>query len=188
MAVARETGEPLHQLRWAWCEPLELTQRSPYSREHWLLRQARRPIVAIDQTGPRWSLSTAAERWDAAVRRRRRHLGWHLEIAPAGELDPVLYYHPHTLRSGGSLGCAGDGRYRLRCSVLPRGGWVLAAPGGQLAHIKLCARPPGESARARALQAGLVAGASAEPYLLLLLAVASVAIVIHYQQPVNGNI
>jgi hypothetical protein len=67
-----EAGEPLHPLEWSRQAPLEVTQRSPYSREQWLLRQAGRPIVAIDETSAGWALSTAAERWDAAVRRRRQ--------------------------------------------------------------------------------------------------------------------
>jgi hypothetical protein len=183
LAGAAETAEPLHQLRWAWEEPLELIQGGPHPRERWLLKQGRRPVVAIDRLGAGWALEAAAEGWTAAVRRRRRRLGWHLELASVGELDPVLYYCPHTLLAGGSLGGAGDGRYKLRAPFL-RADWTLeAVRGRELAHILLWAKLPNESARVRTLRAGLVPGASVEPNLLLLLAAASVAIIIHHQQP-----
>jgi hypothetical protein len=174
----------LDELAWVPRQPLELMPPNPHQPEHWLLRQAQRPIVAIDHTSAGWSLSTRAQRWTATVRRRQRRLGWQLEITPVGKPEPVLCYRPRTLVRGGSLSDAGDARYKLRGPHLVRGDWTLAAAGrGKLAHIKLWTTPPGKTARARALRPGLEAGASAEPRLLLLLAAASVAIVIEYQQP-----
>jgi hypothetical protein len=182
-AAAAATGESLDELRWTWKAPLELTQASAYPLERWVLEQGRRPVVVVDRTTAGWSLSTAAERWTAAVRRRRGRLGWHLALTAAGEADPVLLYRPHTLLLGGALGGADDRRYKLRGPLL-RADWTLAAARGeQLARVLLWTKPPSYSERARALRAGLAPAASQEPDLLLLLAAASVAILTHHQQP-----
>lgn len=182
--LAGDASETLHELTWAWEAPLELTQGSPHPRERWLLNQGPRPVVAISPAGTGWwRLRAAAEEWTAAVRRRPRRLGWYLEVAKAGEREPVLHYRPATL-PGGSLHGAGDARYKLRPPRL-RADWTLrAARGPELAHIMHWAKPPRESVRVSALRPGLVRGAAVEPNLLLLIAACSVAIVIYDQQPV----
>lgn len=173
----------LEELAWAWEASLALIQQSLFPRERWRLEQAGRPVVAIEQTTAGWSLNTAAERWVAAVRRRPRHLGWHLEFAPADVGRPVLSYYPRTVRAGGKLVLAQGDRYRL-CRRLPLGPeWELAAvSGGELARLTLWTSRPG-AARVYGPHAGLRPAAGREPNIQLLLAAGCVALAIQHQQP-----
>jgi hypothetical protein len=132
----------------------------------------------------RWSLDTPDGRWRAAARRRRRRLGWHLEITRTGEREPTVYYYPYTLLTGGKLTLAGGARYKLRHQPVLKEGWTLAAVGGaELAHIRLSTSLRRISGKALARRAGLTTSAPSEPKLLALLAAACLAIVIHHQQP-----
>ena len=124
-------GEPLEELAWAYDAPLVLTQPDPYPHEHWLLTQAGRSVLAIHPTTGGWSLDTPAACWRAAVRRRRRRLGWHLEFTRKGEREPELYYYPYTLLRGGKLVLAGGARYKLRYRDLLEEGWTAGRRWGR---------------------------------------------------------
>ena len=173
----------LEQLAWAWDASLALIPQCLSPRERWRLEHAGRPVAAIGQTTAGWLLGTAAERWVAAVRRRPRHLGWHLEFTPADGGRSVLSFYPHTLRPGGRLVLAQGGRYTLGRRYLLASEWELAAvSGGALARITLWTRRPG-AAKIYGPRAGLRPGAEREPHLVLLLGAACVALAIHHQQP-----
>jgi len=187
-AVADAAAEPLEGLAWSWEAPLELIPGGPRPRDDWQLTQARRPVVSIEQTSAGASLRTVAERWDAVFRRRRRRLGWHIEVARAGEREPVLWYYPQTVRAGGALVYADHGRYKLRHASLMQPDWTLAAvPGGELARLKVWTKLPGEAASARAVRPGLRPAIAQQPNPALLLAAASLAVVIHHQQPSSSG-
>jgi hypothetical protein len=173
----------LEELAWAWDASLALIPQSLFPRERWRLEQAGRPVAAIEQTTAGWTLSTAAERWVAAVRRRPRHLGWHLEFTPADGGRSVLSYYPRTVLAGGKLVLAGGDRYKL-CRRPPMGaGWELVAiRGGDLARLTLWTSRPG-AAKVYGPHSGLRPAAAREPNLLLLLAAVCVALAIHHQQP-----
>ena len=173
----------LRELTWAWDAPLTLINQSLSPRERWRLEQAGRPVAAIERTAAGWSLDTPAERWGAAVRRRPRHLGWHLDFTPAEGGSPVLAYYPYTLLSGGRLVLAQGDRYKLRRRLIWGSEWELAGGTvGELARITLWTRRP-NAARIYGPRAGLILGAGREPNLLLLLAAACVALAMHQQQP-----
>jgi hypothetical protein len=170
-------------LAWAWDARLALINQSLAPRERWRLEQAGRPVAAIERTTAGWSLDTPAEHWEAAVRRRRRRLGWHLEFTPAEAGGPVLSFYPHTLRPGGRLVLAQGGLYTLGRRYLLSSEWELAAvSGGALARITLWTRRPG-AAKIYGPRAGLRPGAEREPHLMLLLGATCVALAIHHQQP-----
>lgn len=170
-------------LAWAWDAPLTLINQSLAPRERWRLEQAARPVAAVERTTAGWSLHTSAEHWEAAVRRRPRRLGWHLEFTPAEGGRPVLSHYPYTLRAGGRLVLAQGGRYTLGHRHLLGSEWELAAvSGGDLARITLWTGWP-EAARIHGPRAGLRPGAEREPHLMLLVGAACVALAIHHQQP-----
>jgi hypothetical protein len=173
----------LVELAWAWDASLALIPQRHFSRARWRLEQAGRPVVAIEQTTAGWSLYTAVERWVAAVRRRPRRLGWHLEFSPADAGRPVLFYYPRTVLAGGKLVLAQGDRYKLS-RRLPLGSeWELAAVrGGDLARLTLWTSRP-RAARVYGAHAGLRPRAAREPNLQLLLAAGCVALAIDHQQP-----
>ena len=170
----------------AWDAPLALMRGDSYPNEEWMLEQRGRRVVAIGRT-PRWppdgdwALTSAAQGWSADIRRRRRRLGWHVEVTPLRGRAPVLEYRPATVRTGGTLQLPSGGRYELRCSARLGYDWTLATVGGdRLARISRRTSPPSGSAVARD-RTGLTAAATDEPELGLLLAAACLAIVIHSQ-------
>jgi len=173
----------LRELAWAGDAPLTLINQTLSPRERWRLEQAGRPVAAIERTTAGWSLDTPAEGWAAAVRRRPRHLGWHLDFTPADGGRPLLSYYPYMLLSGGRLVLARGDRYKLRRRLTLDSEWELAAvSGGELARIALYTRRP-TAARIYGPRAGLTPGAEREPNLLLLLGATCVALAIHHQQP-----
>jgi hypothetical protein len=101
----------LEELAWIWDAPLALRRREAYPQDRWLLEQRGRPVAGIEQTGTGWSLTMPTQRCSAAIRRRRRRLGWHLEVTLSGERSPLLEYQPGPLRAGGTLTLATGGRY-----------------------------------------------------------------------------
>jgi hypothetical protein len=172
--------------------PLSLVRGDSYPDERWMLEQRGRRVALITRT-PRWppdgdwSLVTAAQGWSADIRRRRRRLGWHLEVTPVGARAPVLEYRPGAVRTGGTLELAAGGRYQLRCLARLGYDWSLATAGGdRLARISRRTSPPSGSAAARD-RTGLTPAAAGEPELSLLLAAACVAIVIHSQQGIGSG-
>lgn len=67
--------EQLEEL--AWDAPLTLMRRDSYPEELWMLEQRGRRVAAITRTtrwppDGDWSLTTAAQCWNADIRRRRR--------------------------------------------------------------------------------------------------------------------
>jgi hypothetical protein len=176
----------------AWDAPLTLMRRDSYPEELWMLEQRGRRVAAITRTtrwppDGGWSLTTAAQHWNADIRRRRRRVGWHVEVTPSRARAPVLEYRPGTVRNGGTLELATGGRYKLRCFARLGYDWSLATTGGdRLARITRRISPPSGSAIARD-RSGLTPAAADEPDLGLLLAAASVAIVINYQRRDGGG-
>jgi hypothetical protein len=157
--------EQLEEL--AWDAPLTLMRRDSYPEELWMLEQRDRRVAAITRTtrwppDGDWSLTTTAQRWSADIRRRRRRLGWHVEVTRSGARAPVLEYRPGTVRNGGMLELATGGRYKLRCWARLGYDWSLATAGGdRLARISRRTRPPRGSAVARD-RSGLTRAAAAE--------------------------
>jgi hypothetical protein len=175
--------EALEELAWIWDASLSLVLTEAYPRERWLLEQRGRPVAAIEETAKGWSLATATQRCSAGIRRRRRRLGWHMEVTPSGERSPALHYRPATVRTGGTLTLASGGRYKLRRLAGSVPEWTLAnSDRDMLACISLRTDPPSGSEAARD-QTRLAPAAARERHLSLLLAAAGVAMVIHYQQP-----
>jgi hypothetical protein len=183
LGSADEPWVELQELAWAYDAPLVLKQRGSYPRERWVLEQAGRPVTAIEGTTTGWSLATPAERWSVVVRRRRWHLGWHLEFSRTDGREPQLYYYPHTLLPGGALAVAGGDRFKLRGPLVLGVHWTLdALRGAELARIRLSTSIMRASDR-DALRAGLTTSARSEPMLVPLMAAACLAIVIHRAQP-----
>jgi len=179
--------EALEELVWIWGASLVLMRREAYPHERWLLLQGGSPVAAIEETDTGWSLTTTSQRCSAAIRRRRRRVGWHVEVLPSGERTPLVEYHPATLRAGGTLTVASGGRYKLR---RPAGSgsedWTLASPDGdRLARFSLRTKPPSGSALARD-RTGLTPAAASEPDLKLLIVSACVALILHKRMGVMG--
>jgi hypothetical protein len=156
-------------------------------REYWLLEQGSEAVGAIERTTEgrrhRALLSGPAQSWRVLVRRRRRRLGWHLEVAPVDGPDAAARYFPSTVMPGGRLVLPEGERYRLRWSLL-RWDWRLVAkPGGELAWLE---GPVGSKAYP-AFRIGLATGAAGEPRLLLLLLAACAAMLLEGQQPRVGG-
>jgi hypothetical protein len=151
--------------------------------EQWLVEQQGRRLVAVDQVRGGWAVRLAGgERFDGVQRRRRRHLGWHMELTAAGEPEPVLGYYPYTVFAGGSLVCAGGERFTLRRPLVGRSDWTLSATGRKkLAHLQEEARrrePKTDPARP-----GLTAAARGERNIGSLLAASALAMALHLQTP-----
>jgi hypothetical protein len=98
-------------------------------REHWLLEQGREAVGAIERTTEgrrhRGLLSGPVQSWRVVVRRRRRRLGWHLEVAPVDGPDAAALYFPSTVMPGGRL-------VSPRESAIACGGRRSAGTGGSL--------------------------------------------------------
>lgn len=173
--------ERLHQLAWVWDAPLVLSPRKPYSRSQWSVKQAGRPVAAIDQTRTGWMLATAGHRFMAARRRNRFGVGWHVEITSVDQ-RPLLDYRPATVRNGGRLNFATGASYKLRWRLRSYD-WVLSrARGDVLARILLRDdEPAGDH------EIGLTPAAAREPDLTLLVASASVAIVTFHPDLPGGG-
>jgi hypothetical protein len=148
--------------------------RSPAPR--WWLEQGGDPVGMIERGAGRTALRTVSEEWRVECRRRARRLGWHLEFTPADGRGPALQYHPRSLRPGGDLLLPGRRRYTLRCPLL-RNDWRLAGPGGDIGRIAFRTR------RGFRMRVALGEKAADEPLLLLVILAASVAILIHDEQP-----
>jgi hypothetical protein len=171
----------------AWDAPLALVRRETGPHELWVLEQRGRPVAAVRRTWSGWSAQTAGHRCSAAIRRRRRRLGWHIAVTLAGRRAPALDYRPHTVRTGGTLELADGGRYKLRCLARLGYDWSLAtADGDRLARISRRIDTPSGSAVARD-RSGLTPAAAHEADLGLLIVGACVAIVIHHQQPTGAG-
>jgi hypothetical protein len=180
--VEREQ-ETVEELAWIWDASLVLMLHDAYPHELWLLLQRGRPVAAIEETASGWTLTTPTQRCSAAIRRRRRRLGWHLEVTPSGEQSPLLYYQPATVRPGGTLTLASGGRYKLRRLAFSAHEWTVEGDDGdELACISLRTKPPTGSELARN-QTALRPAAARERHINLLISAACVAMVVHYQQP-----
>jgi hypothetical protein len=178
--------EEFEEVAWIWDGPLALRRRDIYPQELWILEQRTHRVAAITRTPSGWSLTTASQRWQAAIRRRRHRLGWHIEVTPPGTDAPVLDYQPATLRAGGTLELANGARYRLR-RVQAGDDWILArANRDDLARIARRIKPPSGSALAQD-RTGLRPAAAHEPDLTLLLAAGCAAITAQYEQPTGGQ-
>ena len=183
-----EEPAALEELALIWEDPLELRLREAYPRERWLLHQRGRTVAAVEQTRTGWSLASAAQHCNAAVRGRRRRLGWHLEVTPAGERAPLAQYRPSTFGAGGTITLASGGSYKFRGPAWLDSDWTLADPGGdELARISLRMSPPSGSAVARD-KTGLKPAAAREPNVALLVTTACAAMAIHHQQPTGGSV
>lgn len=131
----------------------------------------------IERSAGGTALQTVSEKWRVEVRRKARRLGWHLEFTRADGGGPALQYHPRTLRPGGDLVLPGRRRYTLRCPLL-RSDWRLAAvPGGEIGRIAFRTR------RGFRMHVALGEKDADEPLLPLVILAASVAILIHREQP-----
>ena len=150
------------------------------SADLWLLEQGGNPVGMIKRDKANTKLRTASEEWRATVYRER--LGWQVGFTRLRGQVPALRYSPDTVRQGGSLHVLGERRYRLRAPVLRTHWRLLAATGAETARINClgyrAVRPP----RPRELR-GLGAEAAHEPLLPVLILAASLAIVIHHEQP-----
>jgi hypothetical protein len=123
---------------------------------------------------------TFSEEWHAEVRRRARHLGWHLEFRLADEPRPALRYKPRTALPGGRLAGMDGHHYRLRGPFL-RADWSVEV------------RPTRQTGQIAFRTSGRVADyskfvrfgdrADDEPLLLALMLAASVAILVHADEP-----
>jgi hypothetical protein len=166
----------LHEFRWSLAAPLELIARDG-DMERWSLVKAGLPVALIDRTRGGWLLSMAGDRWTATVRRRRRRVGFHVEVTRVGWQEPLLYYHPHTLLPGGTFVSANDNRFKLGCPRLGRLVWTLTrGDREELARIRVWHKQPDEAKRIAAWRPGLTASAESEPDMRLLLAATSMAI------------
>ena len=150
------------------------------SADFWLLQQGGNPVGMLKRAHANTKLRTASEEWRATVYRKR--LGWQVEFARLGGQEPALRYSPDTVRQGGSLHVLGERRYKL-CAPFLRAHWRLLAPTGkETARINClgyrAVRPP----RPRELRS-LDPEAAHEPLLPILILAASLAIVIHHEQP-----
>jgi hypothetical protein len=117
-----------------------LTLSPAHSPKCWLLEQANRPLGVIERAAGGDRFRTTSEAWHAEMRRRRRHLAWHIEFTRADEAHPALVYAPRTSLPGGRFALADGHSYRLRCPLL-RADWSIAArPTGQIARIALSLR------------------------------------------------
>jgi hypothetical protein len=165
----------LQQLDVGGTATLSLDWAYHFRGERWLLAQAGKPVGMLERTAGRAALRTASEEWRGGLRRRPRRLGWHLYFKQVGK--PALEYQPSTLGSGGQLVVSGRDRYRLRHPLLGTY-WKLAhVPGGQICRFKF---KRGD----RHLDVQL---AFVEPMLLVVVLVASEAILIHADQPSGGG-
>ena len=124
-------------------------------------------------------LSGPAESWRVVVRRRRRRLGWHLEVAPVDGRDAAAWYFPATVMPGGRLVLPEGERYRLRRPPLRRDYRLVAKPGGELARPEGALWPRADAA----LRIDLAGEAAGEPRLLFLLLAACAAMLLEAQQP-----
>jgi hypothetical protein len=142
--------------------------RWPSSAQSWVLEQAGTPVGMIKRTAASTRLRTASEEWRVGVRRRPSRLGWYLEFTRVGG-EPALSYHPHTLLGGGSR------------RPLLRADWrVVASVRGEVGRI---AFRGGTSPKDLRTRVAFSAQAEAEPLLLVVLLAASVAILLHAEQP-----
>lgn len=155
-------------------------RRWPSSPQSWVLEQAGTPVGMIKRAAASTRLRTASEEWRVEVCRRSRRLGWQLQFTGVGEPESALSYHPHTLMGGGSLALVDGRRYKLRSPLL-RADWrVTARWGGEMGRI---AFRGGTSAKGSRTQVAFRAQAEDEPLLLVVLLAASVAILLHAEQP-----
>jgi hypothetical protein len=146
----------------------------------WVLEQAGNPIGLIRRAGGTTSFRTPSEEWLLEVRRPRRRLGWQLEFRRSGERAPTVCYYPHTLLGGGRLVVSGERRYRLRRPIA-RADWrVTARRGGDLGRIAFRGGCSPEDLRTHV---AFGKQATAEPLLLVVILAASVAILIHNEEP-----
>ena len=146
----------------------------------WVLEQAGNPVGMIRRAPGITSFRTPSEEWLLEVRRLRRRLGWQLEFKQPRERAPTVFYHPHTLLPGGSLVAFGERSYGLRRPVV-RADWsVTARRGGDLARI---AFRGGRSPEDLRTHVPFGEQAMAEPQLLVVLLAASVAILVHSEEP-----
>ena len=155
--------------------PLSMARLRPTLGLGWLLEQYEGPVATISRAAYGWSLETTAEQWYAAVRRRRRRLGWHLEFWRPDEPEASLYYQPRTVLAGGRLTLVDGGSYKLS---LVRGHWRLVdGAGAEVCRIAFRDR----HYRTKELGAHFTFGEHAvdEPNLPVLVFAASVACIIH---------
>ena len=181
------TGEPA----WAWAETrlwrldtratARLTLSLAAWPKCWLLEQAGRPVGIIRRAPGGDRFRTISEDWHATVGRRPGHLGWHLKFRRANEAQPALRYHPRMALPGGRVAVAGGHSYRLRSPLLREDWRVAARPrGGQIGRIAF--RPRGRvTDYLKYVRFG--DQATDEPLLLVVMLAASVAILVHADEP-----
>jgi hypothetical protein len=162
-----------------------LTLRPAHSSKCWLLEQGVRPVGVIERTPGGDRFRTISEEWRAKLRRRARHLGWHLDFTRVDEAKPALLYNPRTVLPGGRLAVAGGQGYRLRGPLL-RADWrITARPTGQIGRIAFRLRNPGVTDHTRYVRFG--DKAADEPLLLAVMLAASVAILVHADAPIPAG-
>jgi hypothetical protein len=182
MSENEREQETVEELAWIWDASLVMMRREAYPHERWLLLQRGRPVAAIEETATGWTLTTPTEQCSAAIRRRRRRLGWHLEVKSSGVESPLVEYQPATFRAGGTLTIASGGRYKLRRLAGAAHAWIVDGDDGEVACVSLRTKPRSGSEVALN-RTGLAPGAARERHLSVLMAAACVAMVIHYEQP-----
>jgi hypothetical protein len=161
-------------------ETARLTLSPSRSPRCWLLEQAGRPVGVIERARGRDRFRTISEEWDAFCRRTGR-FGWQLEFWRPHEAEPELCYHPPSLLpAGGRLVLAGGRGYHLRGS-LQRADWrITARRRGQIGRIAF--RRDGRVAdHTKYVRFG--DQATDEPLLLVVMLAASVATLIHAEEP-----
>jgi hypothetical protein len=180
-------GEPA----WAWAETrlwrldtratARLTLSPAPWPNSWLLEQAGRPIGAIKRAAGEERFRTISEKWRGRLSRRAGRLGWRLEFRRADDAKPALRYHPRTVLPGGRITVAGGHGYRLRSPLLREDWSIVAAPRGQIGRIAF--RPRGRvTDYLKYVRFG--DQATDEPLLSVVMLAASVAILVHADEPI----
>jgi hypothetical protein len=179
-------GEPA----WAWAEtrlwPLDTQETARLTLspagwpECWRLEQAGRPVGVIRRRPGGGRFRTISEWWDATVCRAGR-LGWQLEFRRSNEASPALRYRPRTALPGGRVAVAGGQSYRLRGPLL-REDWSIVARPRTRQIARIAFRPRGRVTDY--LKHVRFGGQAADELLLLeVMLAASVAILVHADQP-----
>ena len=150
----------------------------------WMLTQGGKPIGLIRRVEAGYSVRTACERWDAAIRRRGR-VGWQLEFARTGAAQTAIYYLPRGLLDGGHLDVPTSGtRYRLRTPVVRETWRLTGTTRGESVQIAFRSGGPVPAFK-RHVQ--LDADLANEPLLPGVILASSVALLVHFEQPRVGT-
>ena len=161
-----------------------LTLRPAHSSKCWLLEQGVRPVGVIERTPGGDRFRTISEEWRAKVCRPARHVGWHLEFMRVKEAQPALLYDPRTVLSGGRLAVAVE---RMTACVV-----LCCGRTGALRPDRGADRPdrvPAPQPRRHRPHEYVCFGdkAADEPLLPVVMLAASVAILVHADQPIPAD-